>query len=101
VLVGERKDGLGKLQGAAGRSIAAELLSKDTDPYSLTLLEWAVGDSNWAVRLTVAKGLGECGNEGTIAKLEPLLSDGHRAVRYMAAAAIVKLSQKKLAASGD
>jgi len=81
--------------GAAGRSIAAELISKDNDPYSLTLLEWAVGNSNWAVRLSVAKSLGECGNEGTIAKLEPLLSDEQRSVRYMAAASIVKLSQKK------
>lgn len=87
--------------GAAGRSIAAELLSKDTDPYSLTLLEWAAGDSNWAVRLAVAKGLGERGNEGSIAKLQPLLSDDHHAVRYMAAASIVKLSQKKQAGTGD
>ena len=87
--------------GAAGRSVAAELLSKDTDPYSLPLLEWAVGDSNWAVRLAVAKGLGERGHEGTIAKLQPLLSDDHHRVRYMAAASIVKLSQKKPAATGD
>jgi HEAT repeat protein len=86
---------------AAGRSVAAELLSKDTEPYSLTLLEWAVGDNSWAVRLAVAKGLGERGNQGTIAKLRPLLSDDHHAVRYMAAASIVKLSQKKPAATGD
>ena len=83
--------------GASGRSVAAELLSKDKDPYALTLLEWATGDSNWAVRLSVAKGLGERGNEGTIAKLEPLLLDEHHAVRYMAAASIVKLNQKKSA----
>jgi HEAT repeat protein len=86
--------------GAAGRSIAAELLSKDTDPYALTLLEWAVGDGNWAVRLAVAKALGERGNESTIPKLRPLLSDNRHAVRYMAAASILKLSQKRSARAG-
>jgi len=80
---------------AAGRSIAAQVLSKDPDPYALTLLEWALGDSNWAVRVAVAKALGDRGNEGTIEKLRPLLSDGRHAVRYMAAASIVKLSQKR------
>ena len=90
-----------KDSGAGGRSLAAEILSKDSDPYSLTLLEWALGDSNWAVRLAVAKGLGDRGNEGTIPKLQPLLSDQRHAVRYMAAASIVKLSQKKPESAGE
>lgn len=80
---------------AAGRSISAEVLAKDSDPYALPLLEWALGDSNWAVRLAVAKGLGERGNEATIAKLQPVLNDERHAVRYMAAASIIKLSRKE------
>lgn len=84
-----------KDSAAGGRIISAEVLSKDSDSYALPLLEWALGDSNWAVRLAVAKGLGERGNEATIVKLEPLLNDDRHAVRYMAAASIIKLSQKK------
>ena len=80
--------------GIPGRAVAAEVLGKDTDPYALTLLEWALGDNNWAVRVAVCKALGDRGNDGTIAKLQPLLNDDHRAVRYMAAASMVKLSLK-------
>ncbi len=86
-----------KDSGTAGRAIAAENLAKDSDPYSLILLEWAIGDDNWAVRVAVAKALGERGNQETIPKLKPLLSDDHHAVRYMAAASIVKLNQRKTA----
>ncbi len=81
--------------GIPGRAIAAEVLGKDSDAYALTLLEWALGDSNWAVRVAVCKALGERGNQETIPKLKPLLNDDHHAVRYMAAASMVKLSLKK------
>jgi hypothetical protein len=80
--------------GIPGRVVAAEVLGKDSDPYALTLLEWALDDNNWAVRVAVCKALGERGNDGTIAKLQPRLSDDHHAVRYMAAASMVKLSLK-------
>jgi hypothetical protein len=43
----------------------------------------------------VAKALGQRGNEQTIAKLSPLLADQRHAVRYMAAASMLKLSLKK------
>ncbi len=86
---------------AGGRSIAAEVLAKDSDPYALTLLEWALGDDNWSVRVAVAKALGERGNQASIAKLEPLLQDDHYEVRYMAAASIAKLASKKLASTAD
>lgn len=80
--------------GAPGRTVAAEVLGKDSDPYALILLEWALGDDNWSVRVAVAKALGERGNEATIAKLEPQLSDDHHQVRYMAAASMIRLSLK-------
>lgn len=78
--------------GAPGRVVAAGNLSKDSTPYTLALLEWALDDSQWTVRTAVAKALGERGNQATIAKLLPRLSDDHHAVRYMAAASIIKLS---------
>jgi hypothetical protein len=85
-----KKDG-----GAGGRSVAAEVLAQDSDPYALILLEWALGDDNWGVRVAVVKALGERGNQATISKLQPLLKDDHHAVRYMAAASMIKLSSKQ------
>jgi HEAT repeat protein len=84
----------GTASGIPGRALAAEVLGKDSDPYALTLLEWSLGDNNWAVRVAVCKALGERGNDATIAKLQPMLNDDHHAVRYMAAASMVKLSLK-------
>jgi hypothetical protein len=81
-----------KSSGAPGRAVAAGVLAKDSDPYALTLLEWALGDTSSAVREAVAKALGERGNQDTIPKLMPLLSDDRHAVRYMAAATIIKLN---------
>jgi len=80
---------------APGRTVAAEILAKDESPNSLMLLEWALDDSNWTVRVAVAKALGERGNAETISKLLPHLDDDHHAVRYMAAAAIIKLAGKQ------
>ena len=84
-----------KDSGTPGRALAAGVLATDSDPYALTLLEWALEDKSWAVRVAVAKALGERGNQDSISKLLPLLNDEHHAVRYMAAASIVKLSAKK------
>src|SRR5579863_7645930 len=85
--------------GAPGRAESAAILAKDQDPYALTLLEWALGDQNWAVRLAVAKALGERGNQDTISKLSGLLNDDRHAVRYMAAASMIRLSNKSSAAA--
>jgi len=79
--------------GAPGRTAAANILGKDSDPYAVTLLEWALNDKSWAVRAAVAKALSVRGNRETIPKLVPLLSDDRQLVRVMAAAAIVKLGQ--------
>ncbi|PWU00958.1 MAG: hypothetical protein C5B51_24005 [Terriglobia bacterium] len=80
--------------GAPGRALAATYLARDSDPYALTLLEWALADTNWGVRAAAAKALGERGNSASIGKLEPLLKDGHHAVRVMAAASIVRLTNR-------
>src|SRR5450432_1969814 len=62
-----------KDSAAPGRAAAAAILGKDPDPYSLVLLEWGLGDNNWAVRVAVARALGERGNQQTIVKLSRLL----------------------------
>ena len=80
--------------GAPGRAEAAGVLAKDQDAYALTLLEWALSDQNWAVRLAVAKALGERGDQDAVPKLSALLNDDHHAVRYMAAASMIKLSSQ-------
>jgi len=80
-----------KGSGAPGRAVVAGILAKDPDPDALALLEWATSDDSSGVRLAVAKALGERGNQDTIPKLLPLLSDNRHAVRYMAAASIVRL----------
>jgi HEAT repeat protein len=72
-----------KDSAAPGRAAAAAILAKDPDPYTLVLLEWGLGDNNWAVRVAVTKALVERGNKQTIVKLSPLRSDDHHAVRYM------------------
>jgi HEAT repeat protein len=93
--------GSNKDAAVPGRAVAASILAKDPDPYALTLLEWSIGDGNWAVRLAVAKGLGERGNHESIPKLTPLLNDDRHAVRYMAAASIIKLEAKNATAGGE
>ena len=85
--------------GAPGRAEAAMELGKDQDAYALTLLEWALGDPNWAVRVAVTKALGERGNQNSIPKLSALLTDAHHAVRYMAAASMIRLSDNVTSAS--
>ena len=79
--------------GAPGRTAAVAALAKDPDPYIVTLLEWALADKSWAVRAAVVKVLGERGNQNTIPKLLPLLTDDRDLVRSLAAAAVIRLGQ--------
>jgi HEAT repeat protein len=83
-----------KGKGTPGRAAAAAYLAKDTDPYAVTLLEWALGDDNQFVRAEAAKGLGVRGTAESIPKLQSLLTDAHTRVRVMAAASIINLASK-------
>jgi HEAT repeat protein len=82
--------------GSAGaRALSATMLARQCDAQSLRLLERAcTDDKSWAVKATVAKALGQCGNPEAVPTLERYLSDSHAAVRFMAAAAIIKLELK-------
>jgi HEAT repeat protein len=78
--------------GESGRTIAAASLADRPDDYTRILLEWALSDSHPEVRAAAAKGLGKCGSTETIPKLQALFNDDHAAVRYMAAASVIRLT---------
>src|SRR5262249_45870599 len=89
---------------ASGRTLATTLLSHDCDNAAVQLLEQTfTSDRSWAVRAAPANALGQCGGPSSIPKLEQGLSDSHDAVRDMAAASIIRLSEadhsRKTAAS--
>jgi hypothetical protein len=79
-----------------GRIAAIETLAKIPDPHVISVLEEALQDKSWEVRVAIVKALGERGNRETADKLEPLLDDGKDLVRKMAAASIIKLGAASL-----
>ncbi|HLJ45145.1 MAG TPA: HEAT repeat domain-containing protein [Bryobacteraceae bacterium] len=84
-----------KDSGAPGRALAAQYLSKDCDARAVQLLEWSLkDDTSWLVKAAAARGLGKCGDEAAIPVLETHLSSSHEALRFQAAAAIVRLSAR-------
>ncbi len=82
----------GKSDGVSGRAIATAELADHPDDYTRPLLEWALTDNDPVVRASAARGLGRCGNDGSIPKLQTAMNDDHTAVRMMAAAAVIRLS---------
>ena len=83
-----------KGSGTPGRASAAAYLAKDSDPYAIPLLEWALGDDNHFIRLEAAKALGARGGSASIPKLEFALGDSHNAVRDMAAVSILRITAR-------
>jgi len=77
----------------AVRMQALNLLAEQCDAQTFKLLEGAAtDDKTWAEKATAAKALGRCANPDAIPKLEQNLSDSNAAVRFMSAAAIIRLS---------
>lgn len=86
----------------AARMQALNLLAQDCDTQTFKLLQAAaVDDKTWAEKAAAAKALGRCGNPDAIPKLEENLSDSNAAVRFMSAAAIIRLSERGGAASAS
>jgi HEAT repeat protein len=81
-----RKDG-----SASARAAAAILLGTENSPESIKELEEALADKNWVVRAAVVKSLALRGDRSQIATLQSMLLDQEEAVRYMAAAGIIRL----------
>ena len=78
----------------SGRVIAADTLADHPDEYTRILLQWALDDPHEDVRAAAAKGLGKVGNPESMIKLQSKLNDEHAGVRYMAAASLIRLSEK-------
>lgn len=85
-----------KDSGAPSRAKALMMLSEDCDPRGVQLMQWALtADKNNLVRAAAAKALGRCGNAASVDPLIRLLAEQSDAVRFMAAAAVVRLSIEK------
>src|ERR1700689_5638580 len=77
----------------AVRMQALNLLAEECDAQTFKLLESAAtDDKTWAEKATAAKALGRCGNPEAIPKLEQNLAGGNSGIRFMSAAAIIRLS---------
>lgn len=91
-----------KNNAVAVRMEALNLLAEECDVQTFKLLQAAAtDDKTWAERAAAAKALGRCGNPDAIPKLEQNLSDSNAAVKFMSAAAIIRLSRKPEAASAS
>jgi HEAT repeat protein len=82
-----------KDSGAPGRALAATLLAQKCDSKNIEVLETSMrNEKNPSVKAAVAKSLARCGNKDDIPRLEANLSSGNPALKFMSAAAIIKLT---------
>jgi HEAT repeat protein len=81
-----------KDEGAAARALSVSLLAQDRG--ARDDIVGALGDKSPLVRITALKALGGTGDATLTAKLEPLMKDEADAVRYMAAASVVRLAYR-------
>ncbi len=86
----------------AVRMEALNLLAQDCDAQTFKLLSVAAtGDKPWAEKATAAKALGKCGRTDAVPALEQNLSNSNAAVKFMSAAAIIRLSVPAASASSN
>lgn len=88
-------------RSASARAMSAILLSHDTSLDGLRELQDALSDKNWIVRAAAAQALGASRHRDQIPYLRPLLDDDKPAVRFMAAASILRLSSAGKAAAAE
>lgn len=89
-----------KNNAVAVRMEALNLLAEECDDQTFKILMVAAtDDKTWAEKAAAAKALGRCGRPDAIAKLEENLSNSNAAVKFMSAAAIIRLSRKPEAPS--
>jgi len=86
-----------KDRSASARAMSATLLAHDNNEDSVQQLDNALWDKNWLVREAAAQALGASRQREQISYLQDLLQDDKPAVRYMAAASIIRLSTSKRA----
>lgn len=75
------------------QAAAAKMLIKDSDPKTKEALINASRHKSWTVRVAAVDSLARRDDPSVIPELEPRLSDDKDAVRYTAAAAIIRLAE--------
>ncbi len=81
-------------ESASARAFAADALGRDADPASLKALQGALDDKSWIVRAAAAKALARRNAAAALPRLQTMMEnpDEKQAVRYMAAAAVVRIT---------
>lgn len=74
------------------RAAAAKVLANDPDPDAEKALTDAVGDKSWLVRAAAIEALATRGDPSAIDTITPYVFDEKDAVKYTAAAAVVRLT---------
>jgi hypothetical protein len=77
------------------RAAAAKILTNDPDPDTTKALADAVADKNWVVRTAVLEALAKRGDPSILDTVELYMDDDKDAVKYTAAAAVLRLSTIK------
>jgi hypothetical protein len=81
------------------RAAAAKVLAKDPDPATTKALADAVADKSWLVRAAALEALAKRGDPSVLRTVELSLSDEKDAVKYTAAATVLRLTAIKKARS--
>jgi HEAT repeat protein len=104
VLNGERKAGKGLISSQASllhdpkspvRAAAAKVLARDPDPATTEALIDATGDKSWIVQTAALEALAKRGDRSALKTVEKYMSDEKDAVKYTAAAAVLRLGAIK------
>jgi hypothetical protein len=74
------------------RAAAAKMLTNDPDPASGEALGDACSDKSWRVRVAALDAIARRGDPKLLREAEGAMSDGKAAVRYTAAAAVIRLT---------
>jgi len=77
------------------RAAAAKVLARDPDPASKEALIDATGDKSWIVQTAAIEALAKRGDRSALSTVEKYMADEKNAVKYTAAAAVLRLTAVK------
>jgi HEAT repeat protein len=77
------------------RAATAEVLAEDPDPTTTKALAYAAGDKTWLVRAAALEALAKQGDPSVLDTVKLCMSDEKDAVKYTAAAAVLRLTAIK------
>jgi HEAT repeat protein len=80
------------------RALAAQRLATDPDPKSATALAEFTNDKKPQVRVAVIEAIAKRGDPALLSDVVARLADADESVRFTAAAAVISLSQRRVAA---